>query len=261
MRRALVFLLLLALGTCGQAENVPLSACKFLTNGRDELILRVPAKDGPQTVSLPAASILRTPEGDRVVTLREATLTLAAGGQAEGLVPAAALASKNAWQPGQMAQLTADTEPRLAPLLEFLRSRDDVPRATSQCVVFALLENVDFHQWQTWLQAGKPLHETDRAKAAGEAVSRAVEALVILRTIAPKQDFRLYVDAELKLRALRQPELRAAAQQVYQLSLPGDPLAAESQAPDISRLLHKKPGDNCPVCRMREQLQRPANDL
>ena len=67
------------------------------------------------------------------------------------------------------------------------------------------------------------------------------------------------VNPELKLRALRNPLTRAKAMQFYGIEMPAD--AADASAPNLNQLLHTQPGDNCPVCRAREKMQAPANDL
>jgi hypothetical protein len=65
--------------------------------------------------------------------------------------------------------------------------------------------------------------------------------------------------------ALRNPMTRAKAAQLFGLTTPGDAPAGQApagQAPaDVGQLLHLKPGDNCPVCRMRAQAQAPSNGL
>ena len=97
-------------------------------------------------------------------------------------------------------------------------------------------------------------------EAARDALIEALDAAGILHTIAPASTFRLASDPELKLRALRQPALRTKALGLFGMTIPGD--AAPGQTPpDLSQLLHTKPGDNCPICRMRAQMQRPASDL
>jgi len=44
--------------------------------------------------------------------------------------------------------------------------------------------------------------------------------------------------------------------QLYGMTLP-DGLVA----PDLQQLLHTKPGDNCPICRMRAQMPDAGNGL
>ena len=63
-------------------------------------------------------------------------------------------------------------------------------------------------------------------------------------------------DGELRLRALRQPLVRAKAMQLFGMSAPeGVPV------PQLNQLLHTAPGDNCPICRMRAQMEQAGNGL
>jgi hypothetical protein len=89
-------------------------------------------------------------------------------------------------------------------------------------------------------------------------IVQAVDALGILRTIAPARSFTLAKDPELKLRALRNPWCRAKAMQLYGLAVPE---LGPAQAPDLGQLLHTKANDNCPVCRLRQGPSSGAGDL
>jgi hypothetical protein len=82
----------------------------------------------------------------------------------------------------------------------------------------------------------------------------------VLREISPDKTFALASDSELKLRALRNPWCRAKAMQLYGMTIPGD-APPGAVPPDLGQLLHTKPGDNCPICRMRAQMQAPPSDL
>jgi len=101
----------------------------------------------------------------------------------------------------------------------------------------------------------------NRQRTAGSGpapteIAAAIDALGVLREIAPERKFALASDDELKLRALRNPFSRAKAMQLYGMTLP-DGLVA----PDLQQLLHTKPGDNCPICRMRAQMPDAGNGL
>jgi hypothetical protein len=169
-------------------------------------------------------------------------------------VPAAVLSAKSPWKPGAPVSPAETTEPRVAPLLTYLATRNDVPRETSQLVVLALTENINFADWQTYAAAAQS------AKLASPAsdVAVALDALTILRTVAPQGQFALATDAALKLRALHDPILRGKARQLFGLAVPGD-APAGAVAPDLGQLMHTKPGDNCPICQLRTQMQRPAD--
>jgi hypothetical protein len=38
-----------------------------------------------------------------------------------------------------------------------------------------------------------------------------------------------------------------------------DGAGGEALAPDLRQLLHTAPGDNCPICRQRALMQKPAD--
>lgn len=212
---------------------------------------------------LPAGAIFQEPGGERLVSLREGVATLPPGASAELTIPAAALSSPAPTQPApaQPAQVTGATEPRLTPLLDYLKTRNDVPRGTSQCAVLAILEDISFQQWEQFLAAGRPAGTPEQASAANDALIEALDAIGILRAAYPERSLKLQSDPALKLRALRNPALRAKALQLFGMTIPGDAPTAGAVPPDLGQLLHTKPGDNCPICRMRAAMQRPASDL
>jgi hypothetical protein len=169
-------------------------------------------------------------------------------------LPAASLSSRIAWKPNAPVDIVRTAiDPRLAPLLTYLAARNDIPRETSQLIVFALLENISFAAWEKYITAARPAPPA--APISDAAV--ALDALAILRTIQPVADFALANDGALKLRALRDPLLRPRALQLFGLTAPDDRTTG-GVAPDLGQLLHSKPGDNCPVCRVRDEMRRPA---
>ena len=101
---------------------------------------------------------------------------------------------------------------------------------------------------------------TDAAHPTPAEVTQAVDALGILHTIAPGQQFAIANDSGLKLRALRNPWCRAKAMQLYGIALPAAS-GADGQVPDLGQLLHTKPGDNCPICRQRALMQQGGSDF
>jgi hypothetical protein len=224
------------------------------TNGRDEIVLRIAnADDAPLHAAFPAAAIYATSAGARVVALSAVEITVPPRGTAEAAVPAAALSAKNAAMPGQEARRTGEQEPRLDALAAYLASQKDLPRSTAQCAVLALMEDLDYAGWVAF--RGKPNRES-----ADAPLLEAVDALGILRAVALGREFRLAGDAAFKMAALRNPMTRAKAAQLFGLTTPGDAPAGQAPA-DVGQLLHLKPGDNCPVCRMRAQAQAPSNGL
>ncbi len=215
----------------------------------------------PARVEIPAGFICKTAAGNRVIVLRGTQLEIAAHGASDAQIPTAALASTNAVEKAAPFAPVADAEPKLAPLLKYLSTRTDVPRETSQLITFAILEDITFAKWQQFL-AARPADQTTPAQAQPSLaeITQAIDALGVLREIAPDRAFALASDPELKLRALRNPICRAKALQLYGMTIPGD-TAAGGVPPDLGQLLHTKPGDNCPICRMRAQMQGPASDL
>ena len=225
-------------------------------NGRDQLSLAVSNPSGAAvTVAIPAGFIAANRGGeDRLIVLRAAQLTIPPGSAATVALPVAALTAKNALA-AQPYRATPDAEPRLAEWLKFLTDQPDVPRATTQLVTLALLEDVTFPQWQQFLtpqRAGEPAGQSHPTPVE---VAQAIDALGLLRRLAPAKTFALATDAELKFRALRNPWCRAKATQLYGITLPTSDGAVP---PDLGQLLHLKPGDNCPVCRQRSEMQTPA---
>jgi hypothetical protein len=204
-------------------------------------------------VQIPAGTIYVTARGKRVITLQPATFQAPAGETVNARLPAATLASKGSAAQAESAQATQETEPRLQPLLKFLASRKEVPRSTTQCAVLALLEDITFADWTRF--RGPAAEGKD-----GNPLVEAVDALSILRTIAPEKTFRLATDPALKVKALHDPATRGKAGLLYGLTIPGDAPPGQTP-PDLGQLLHTKPGDNCPVCRMRSAAPAPSNGL
>ncbi len=247
---------LLAGAELGAESPVPLAAalesrqlaCAASGNGRDQfaLTLRNPSPTALM-ITIPAGLIAagRT-NGQRVAVLRASTVSVPAKGAVEVALPVAALSSRNLAAP-QALELTATSEPRLAPLLQALADQPDAPRATSQLAVLSILENVTFAQWREFLGTAEP-------QPTPAEVTQAIDALGLLRTVAPQRAFALASDAELKARALRNPWCRAKAMAIYGLDF-GD----GAVPPDLRQLLHTQAGDNCPICRQRALMQKPAD--
>ncbi|HYR59403.1 MAG TPA: hypothetical protein VEO95_12270, partial [Chthoniobacteraceae bacterium] len=186
-------------------------------------------------------------EGDRVITLRAAEIVVPAKQAADATIPAAPLSTRS---PAGTRSLrpTADSEPRLASLLEYFARNNDVPRLTAQLLVVCVIEDASFAQWRASLGA------QPGSEPAPQEIVAAIDALGVLRQVHPQRTFALANDGELKLRALRNPVARIKAMQLYGLALPDAPLP-----PELSTLLHTKPGDNCPICRQRALMQ-PRED-
>ncbi len=247
----LVFLALLALTPSAWAgESLTLAAalarpdlrCKI--TGADTLSVSVENRSGSSVaVAQPAGLIC---EG-RVITLRAAQMAVPAHQTVEALIPCAALSTRTPLASGDRRP-TTDTEPRLAGLLDYFSRNNDVPRLTAQLLVLCVTEDITFASWRRFLGAQPGTEPTP------QEIGAAIDALGVLREIHPQSTFALASDAELKLRALRNPLARAKAAQLYGFALPDAPLP-----PALGTLLHRKPGDNCPICRQRALMQ-PRED-
>ena len=198
-----------------------------------------------QVLLVAAGTVFTTENGGTVITLQKARLAVPAGSNGEVDVPAVILSHKGKPVSGT-CEVTAHREPRVEPLLRWLEDRTDVPRPTSQLAVLALTENITLAGWDKFLQEQRP--KSEKIALSPAQIVQAVDALGILKAIAPAGQFALLKDGELKLRALRNPWCRTKAMQLYGLTVPE---LGSAQAPDLGQLLHTKANDNCPVCRLR----------
>jgi len=208
-------------------------------------------------VTEPAGRIWRTASGERFFGLRALETTLPARQSGKVVIPVAALSSATSWKVGTIVEAGNAAEPRVEPLLKYLSGRTDVPRETCQLVAFALLEDITFPAWKKFVAASAPPGPPDADGRSG--LVEVLGALGILKTIAPEGKFALAADPGVKLGSLHDPVLRAKALQVFGLTIPGD-APPGGVAPDLGQLLHTKPGDNCPICRLR-QAQESRADL
>lgn len=119
------------------------------------------------------------------------------------------------------------------------------PTPAPETLIARLLrENFTFAQWHASLG-----HEPTPAE-----LTALLEALATAQREQPDRKLALTDDAELRRRALRAPEVRAKAMEVFGMTAPdGVPL------PTVDQLMHTQPGDNCPICRMRAQAEKAAN--
>jgi len=252
--RFLLALLLCAPGL-GAAAPLTLAAAQarpglgVTITGGAPLVVTVKNQSPEAVVIGQAAGLICKAEGgaSRIITLRALELTVAANAEAEATVPAALLSAD---PPTGSLVPTAETEPRLAPLLAYLATRNDLPRLTAQLLVRCILEDPSFAAWQ------RAIGIAAGTEPAPEQVIAVIDALGVLRQITPERTFKLATDPELKLRALRNPVARGKAMKLYGIDLPEAPLP-----PDLGTLLHTKTGDNCPICRQRALMQPPADGL
>lgn len=223
----------------------------FSGNGCDSATLKL-ANTGaePQTLLLPAGSLLVAKTGERQVTLRAFEVKLDAGASAEASLPTAALATKNV-KSDRPLTLSAGAEPRLAPLVKLFASHNDLPRATAQLAVFIVLEDIRWPAWRAWSASASGKAATDAPTPA--EVAQAVDALGIVRLAMPDKKPALLVSEELKRLALRNPQARGKAGALYGLTVENSVTGEPALAPDLRQLLHMSANDNCPTCRLRQQ--------
>ncbi len=211
------------------------------------------------SIAIPAGAIGAGAEGTaKVIVLQTATLDIAPLATGEALLPVALLSSKLS-PPGKAVRFSEESEPRLERLLKRLASEKDVPRATAQFAIFGILEDMNFGAWQKFLAAHRGPEPDPQPHPNPVEIVQAIDALGLIREVAPERKFALMEDGELKLRALRNPWCRAKAMQLYGIKVTDD--GSEFGLPNISQLLHTKPGDNCPVCRNREEMKKGASDF
>jgi hypothetical protein len=249
MRLSLLALLVLIPGasasetiTLAEACQRPGLQCEITS--KDSLHIAIQNRtDASVTVKQTAGTIYAPAKGDaRLIALRDAEFTVPAKQAADATIPAVPLAAGAPGEP-QAYHPTTDRELRLAPFLTYFASHNDVPRLTARLLVLCVIQDVTFAQWR------QTLGENSAPEAAAQEVVAAIDALGVLRDLAPAQKFALATDPELKLRALRNPVARGKAMQLYGIALPDAPLP-----PDLGSLLHTKPGDNCPICRQRAMM-------
>jgi len=231
---------------------MPSLKLEFRSDGRSELAATV-TNQGSQSVSIefPIGLVAVGLSGSRLVTIRPASTTIETAQTAEIIIPAVPLSLKN----GAMLEsfrITRERVDSLQPLFDWSAKENDLPRKTAQLVSLLLLENATLPQLQEFL-ARERRSEPSPTPAD---VAGIVDAISIVRQIAPDRELVIADDPQFRLRALRNPWSRPKAMQLFGMNPPeGVPI------PDLKQLLHTKPGDNCPVCRLRSQGGDPSNGL
>lgn len=204
-------------------------------------------------VQLAAGAVFASEAGEKQVLLRALEVTLAAGEEMDAVLPTAALSAKNT-STQRALKLAPAGEPRLASLLPLFAKQNDLPRTTAQLAVFAVMEDMSWDAWQKWLAVSRPAGKTAQAVSPAE-VAQAVDSLALVKLSKPEKPPAILADEDLKRVALRNPWARGKAMALYGLSvdnaLTGDP----ALPPDLGKLLHMTPNDNCPICRQRQKME------
>jgi hypothetical protein len=235
-----------------EADSIPSLKLEHRGDGRNELTATI-TNQGSQSVSIefPIGIVAVGKSGSRMATIRPMSIAIEKTQTAEIIIPAVPLSLKNGTTPESLT-LTRDKIDALKPLFDWSENQNDLPRKTAQLVALLLLENASLPQLQAFL-AREPISETRPTPAD---IAGIVDALSIVRQIAPDRKLVIADDPEFRLRALRNPWSRPKAMQLFGMNPPeGVPI------PDLNQLLHTKPGDNCPVCRLRSPGADPSNGL
>lgn len=184
-------------------------------------------------VRVPSGTVCVTEAGkDRCLVLKT---TLAA--EIATSIPVATLSGSlpegTKWRPSE------ETISELAPLVQYLETKPATSLEALRLTALCLMSDPTFRQWNAL--------SSDSAEAK---VAAALDAVTLLREIAPGKSFALQEDGELKLAAYRTPGLRGKAMQAFQVKISPVPVNPKS-LPNMEQLMHIAPGDDCPLCRIR----------
>ena len=218
-------------------------------NGRDTLHFQVtaPAK---VSVTAPAGAIFTAASGEAQIVLRSFTVEPGPGSDVDAIVPAAALSSRNAGQERSVAY-SGTADPKLAKLLELFGQQNDLPRPTAQLAVFLTLEDLSWTDWKKWMEQVWQKEKPAKAHPTPAEVAQAVDAIAFVRLASPDRKLAILADEDLKRLALRNPWARGKAMALYGMTVQDAITGDSSLPPDLGKLLHTSPNDNCPICRQR----------
>ena len=262
MVRLLCFLLLASLSLLGEetglTEAVAAQKLKaeLTGNGRDSASLKLAnLTANPVHLTIPAGTLLVSANGERQVTLRALKTELAVKAEFDAILPTAALSAKNTDVQRPLTVAPAREE-KLAKLVELLDKQNDLPRPTAQLAVLVLLEDVKWADWQQWLAPAWAREKPPKPHPTPVEVAQAVDAIALARISAPARDLAILKDDNLKRLSLRNPWARTKAMALYGLTVEDAITGVPSLPPDLGKLLHTAPNDNCPICRRREEMQK-----
>jgi|GEM_PF-1267364 len=209
--------------------------------------------DKTTSLSIPGALVFAAATGEKQVTIRSANIDLPAGVETEVLIPTAGLSSKNT-DAFREVKLSSEAGASLQPLIALFETQPDLPRNTAQLAVFIATEDISLSRWLDWLLV--PDTEKVMSRPTPTEVTQIVDALAFVKLAFTDRKPSLLLDEKLKRLTLRNPHSRTKAAALYGIVIddvqPGD----VSAAPDLKQLLHITPGDNCPICRQRQDMQK-----
>ena len=142
---------------------------------------------------------------------------------------------------------------KVAKLLELFAPQNDLPRPTAQLAIFILLEDLSWPNWKKWLEPTWSAEKQPKSHPTPSEVAQAVDAIAFARLTAPDRKFQILTDEDFKRLALRNPWARGKAMALYGLTVEDAITGDTSLPPDLSKLLHTSPNDNCPICRLRQK--------
>jgi hypothetical protein len=262
MVRFLCFLLFASL--IARAEEVGLTEAvtaqklkaELAGNGRDSASLKLAnLTAAPVTLNIPAGTILLSANGERQITLRALKTELAAKAEADAILPTAALSAKNT-DVQRAVTIAPAREEKLAKLVELLDKQNDLPRPTGQLAVLVLLEDVSWADWQQWLGPAWTREKPPKPHPTPVEIAQAVDAIALARISTPDRALTILTDDNFKRLALRNPWARGKAMALYGLTVEDAITGVPSLPPDLGKLLHTSPNDNCPICRRRAEMQK-----
>jgi hypothetical protein len=260
MIRVLVLLLIL-LGPPGRAEDVPITLTAALEqkrvqlkaggNGRDTITVELSKSTSePISMLIPAGTKFVAESGEAQITLRDLKATV--GSSTEAILPAAALSSRNTSSQRPLT-LVPGSEPKIGRLLELFAPQNDLPRPTAQLAIFIVLEDLNWLGWKQWLEPMWSKEIPRKPHPTPSEIAQAVDAIAFARLAAPDRKFQILADEDFKRLALRNPWARGKAMALYGLTVEDAITGDTSLPPDLSKLLHTSPNDNCPICRQRQK--------
>lgn len=218
-------------------------------NGRDSIHLQATATEKIK-VTVPAGTRFVENGGQAQIALRSLDLEPGPGSDVEAILPAAALSSANLFEQRTLT-LASDTEPKLAKLLELFGQQNDLPRPTAQLAVFLVLEDITWDQWKQWMQQAWALEKPPKEHPNQTDIAQAVDAIAFAKLSAPERSFAILANADFKRQALRNTFARGKAMALYGMTVDDAVTGNTAAPPDLGKLLHTAPNDNCPICRMR----------